>query len=137
LKIRYKYIGFADLNPLVEGSNPSWPTNKFKVLAVFLVENTRYFRPGFRPKSAVFTCGWRIANTIRHHKQLAGLITVAISPALTPMRDLLMKQQLLVLSRTRRRAPPISATDRVLFGLRALFLGPQRPVVNPEEICAN
>ena len=40
--------------------------------------------------------------------------------------SLLMKQQLLVLSRTRRRAPPLSATDRVLFGLWALFLSPQR-----------
>ena len=35
------------------------------------------------------TCGWRIANTIRNYKQLAGLITVAISPTLTPMKELL------------------------------------------------
>jgi hypothetical protein len=97
-------------------------------------------------------CGWRIANTIRNHKQLAGLITVVISPTLTPIRDLLtlflhfvvtvtrlvgpggagavvadsllMRQQLLVLSRTRCQAPPLSATDRVLFGLWALFLSP-------------
>ena len=40
--------------------------------------------------------------------------------------SLLMKQQLLVLSRARRRAPPLSATDRVLFGLWSLFLSPQR-----------
>ena len=40
--------------------------------------------------------------------------------------SLLMKQQLLVLSRTRRRAPPLSAADRFLFGLWALFLSPQR-----------
>ncbi len=40
--------------------------------------------------------------------------------------NLLLKNQLLVLSRTRRRAPPLSATDRVLFGLWALFLHPQR-----------
>ena len=40
--------------------------------------------------------------------------------------SLLMKQQLLVMSRTRQRAPSLSALDRSLFGFRALFLHPRR-----------
>ena len=39
---------------------------------------------------------------------------------------LLMKQQLLVASRSRQRAPNLSALDRLLFGFWALFLGPRR-----------
>ena len=40
--------------------------------------------------------------------------------------NLLLKQQLLILSRTRSRAPRLSVTDRFLFGLWSLFLTPQR-----------
>ena len=38
----------------------------------------------------------------------------------------LMKQQLLVINRTRRRAPILSAFDRFLFGFWSLFLNPRR-----------
>ena len=40
--------------------------------------------------------------------------------------NLLLRQQLLVVSRTRRRAPRLSAGDRLLFGLWSLFLSPRR-----------
>ena len=40
--------------------------------------------------------------------------------------SLLMKQQLLVLNRSRRRAPNLSALDRLLFGFWSLLLGPRR-----------
>ena len=38
--------------------------------------------------------------------------------------SLLMKQQLLIVSRSRRRAPNQTATDRVLLGFWSLFLSP-------------
>ena len=40
--------------------------------------------------------------------------------------SLLMKQQLLVIHRSRRRAPSLSTLDRFLFGFRSLFLDPHR-----------
>jgi putative transposase len=40
--------------------------------------------------------------------------------------SLLIKQQLLVISRSRRRAPNLSALDRFLLGFWSLFLSPRR-----------
>jgi hypothetical protein len=40
--------------------------------------------------------------------------------------SLLMKQQLLVINRSRRRVPNFSTLDRILFGLWAVFLSPRR-----------
>jgi putative transposase len=40
--------------------------------------------------------------------------------------SLLMKQQLLVIRRSRRRAPNLSALDQFLFGFWSLFLDPRR-----------
>jgi len=40
--------------------------------------------------------------------------------------SLLMKQQLLVINRSRRRAPNLSALDRFLLGFWSLFLNPRR-----------
>ncbi len=40
--------------------------------------------------------------------------------------SVLMKQQLLVINRSRRRAPNLSALDRLLLGFWSLFLGPRR-----------
>ena len=40
--------------------------------------------------------------------------------------NLLMKQQLLVISRSRQRAPNLSVLDRFLFGFWTLFLNPRR-----------
>jgi hypothetical protein len=40
--------------------------------------------------------------------------------------NLLLKQQLLVLNRSRHRAPNLRALERVLFGFWALFLSPHR-----------
>jgi len=40
--------------------------------------------------------------------------------------SLLMKQQLLVIDRSRRRAPNLSTLDRFLFGFWSLFLDPRR-----------
>ncbi len=40
--------------------------------------------------------------------------------------NLLLKQQLLVISRARRRAPNLTALDRFLLGLWSLFINPRR-----------
>ena len=40
--------------------------------------------------------------------------------------NLLLKHQLLILRRSRRRAPNLHSSDRVLFGLGSLFLTPRR-----------
>jgi hypothetical protein len=40
--------------------------------------------------------------------------------------SLLMKQQLLISNRSRRRAPNLSALDRLLHGFWSLFLSPRR-----------
>src|SRR5678815_110710 len=40
--------------------------------------------------------------------------------------DLLLKQQLIVLRRARRRAPNLTQSDRLLCGLWSLFLSPER-----------
>jgi putative transposase len=40
--------------------------------------------------------------------------------------NLLLKQQLLVISRARRRAPNLTALDRFLCGLWPLFINPRR-----------
>jgi hypothetical protein len=56
--------------------------------------------------------------------------------------SLLMKQQLLVIKHTRRRAPNLSALDQFLFGFWSLFLEPNRirrrcrnyPVINAVEV---
>jgi hypothetical protein len=56
--------------------------------------------------------------------------------------SLLMKKQLLVINRSRRRAPNLSALDRCLFGFCSLFLDPRRirrccrnyPAINAVEI---
>ena len=39
--------------------------------------------------------------------------------------SLLMKQQLLIINRSRRRAPNLSALDRFLLGFWSLFLNPR------------
>ena len=40
--------------------------------------------------------------------------------------SLLMKQQLLIINRSRRRAPNLTPMDRVLLGFWSLFLNPNR-----------
>jgi hypothetical protein len=40
--------------------------------------------------------------------------------------SLLMKQQLIVINRSRQRAPNLTPADRMLFGLWSLFLNPRR-----------
>jgi len=39
---------------------------------------------------------------------------------------IVMKQQLIVLNRHRKRAPPLATSDRFLFGLMAMFIGERR-----------
>ncbi len=39
---------------------------------------------------------------------------------------LLIKQQLVILNRSRRRAPNLTATDRIVMGLCTLFMNPSR-----------
>ena len=40
--------------------------------------------------------------------------------------NLLLKQQLIVLRRARQRAPNLTLSDRLIYGLESLFLGPER-----------
>ena len=42
--------------------------------------------------------------------------------------SLLVKQQLLILNRSRKRAPRLHLSDRIVAGLGALFMGPSRLV---------
>jgi hypothetical protein len=42
--------------------------------------------------------------------------------------NLLLKQQLLVLTRSRKRAPNLSSFDRFFLGLWSTFLNPRRPL---------
>jgi hypothetical protein len=44
-----------------------------------------------------------------------------------------MKQQLLVINRSRRRAPNLSALDRFLFGFWSLFLSPLHYHPHPDD----
>ena len=39
---------------------------------------------------------------------------------------LLIKHQLVILNRSRRRAPNLTATDRIVMGLCTLFMNPSR-----------
>ena len=59
---------------------------------------------------------------------LAGLITVLGSGGIRAVlaENLILKQQLLVMRRSRRRAPNLRTADRVLFGFCAQFLSPRR-----------
>ena len=59
---------------------------------------------------------------------LAGLITVLGSGGIRAVlaENLILKQQLLVMRRSRRRAPNLRTADRVLFGFCSQFLNPRR-----------
>jgi hypothetical protein len=59
---------------------------------------------------------------------LAGLITVLGSGGIRAVlaENLILKQQLLVMRRSRRRAPNLRTADRVLFGFCAQFLSPRQ-----------
>jgi transposase InsO family protein len=61
---------------------------------------------------------------------LAGLITLLGGRGTRAVlaENLLLKQQLLVMQRSRRRAPNLRTPDRLLFGFCALFLSPRRLV---------
>ena len=53
----------------------------------------------------------------------------------------LMKQQLLVINRSRRRAPNLSALDRFMLGFWSLFLNPHHilraaVVIKPSTLCS-
>jgi len=54
---------------------------------------------------------------------------IAPSGARTVVAEsLLLKHQLLILNRSRRKAPPLRALDRILLGLTAILVSPQRIV---------
>jgi hypothetical protein len=59
---------------------------------------------------------------------LAGLITVLGSGGIRAVlaENLILKQQLLVMRRSRRRAPNLRTADRMLFGFCSQFLSPRR-----------
>jgi transposase InsO family protein len=59
---------------------------------------------------------------------LAGLITLLVGRGTRAVlaENLLLKHQLLVMRRSRRRAPNLRTTDRLLFGFCSLFLSPRR-----------
>jgi hypothetical protein len=60
-----------------------------------------------------------LLTTVARHLGLGGANAVIAE-------NLLLKQQLLVISRARRRAPNLTALDRFLFGLWSLFINPRR-----------
>ena len=59
-----------------------------------------------------------LLTTIAKHLGPGGVKTIVAD-------SLLMKQQLLIMNRTRRRAPNLSVVDRFLLGFWSLFLSPR------------
>ena len=59
---------------------------------------------------------------------LAGLITLLVGRGTRAVlaENLLLKHQLLVMRRSRRRAPNLRTTDRLLFGFCSLLMSPRR-----------
>ena len=51
--------------------------------------------------------------------------------------SLLVKQQLLILNRSRHRAPNLRASDRILAGVCALFMRPARVLRSAVVVCRN
>jgi putative transposase len=76
-----------------------------------------------------------IASTLLCHEDLLALLAhllTTIAKLLGPggarlviTDSLLMKQQLLIMNRSRQRAPNLSALDRFLLGFWSLFLNPR------------
>jgi putative transposase len=61
------------------------------------------------------------------------------TPPFKQAEDLLLKQQLIIHSRSRQRAPNLSAQDRALLGFWSLFLNPRRIarsaiIINPSTL---
>ena len=101
-----------------------------------------------------WSCGWRIANQPRNPLRLSSLVILGVVARDVPMRDpiillvhliatlarlmgpgglrsvvaesLLVKHQLLILNRSRHRAPNLRVSDRILAGVCALFMRPAR-----------
>jgi hypothetical protein len=60
---------------------------------------------------------------------LAHLIVRIMAPGVARAivaESLLLKHQLLILNRARRKAPPLRAPDRILLGMGAILVSPQR-----------
>lgn len=50
------------------------------------------------------------------------------------VENLLLKHQLMIARRSRRRAPNLRSLDRLLFGLGSLFLPPRQPYLGWRKI---
>ena len=64
----------------------------------------------------VFTYLVSLAHTLSSHRGLKAVVA----------ENLLLKQQLLVLTRSRKRSPNLSPVDRFFLGLWSTFLDPRR-----------
>jgi hypothetical protein len=67
----------------------------------------------------------RFLEICRGRRKLARLLGPSGAKAIAA-DSLLMKQQLLIINRSRRRAPNLTPIDRVLLGFLSLFLNPNR-----------
>ena len=80
-----------------------------------------------RPPTPVIVAGMRDWLLLMAHLIVAIVRTMAPGGARAVVAEsLLLKHQLLILNRSRNKAPPLRALDRILLGLGAMLVSPQR-----------
>ena len=80
-----------------------------------------------RPSTSVIVCGMRDLLLLIAHLIITTIRIIAPGGARAVVAEsLLLKHQLLVLNRSRKKAPRLRALDRVLLGLSAVLVSPQR-----------
>src|SRR3569833_3321806 len=80
-----------------------------------------------RQFSSVFVCGMRDLLLLIAHLIITTIRIIAPGGARAVVAELLLLMlQLLVLNRSRKKAPRLRALDRVLLGLGAILVSPQR-----------
>ena len=80
-----------------------------------------------KPSAQVIVRGMRDWLVLMAHLIVTIIRIMAPGGARTVVAEsLLLKHQLLILNRSRRKAPPLRALDRILLGLGAILVSPQR-----------
>lgn len=80
-----------------------------------------------KPSTSVIVCSMRDAVLLIAHLIVTTIRIIAPGGARAVIAEsLLLKHQLLVLNRSRKKAPRLRTLDRVLLGLGAILVSPQR-----------
>jgi putative transposase len=80
-----------------------------------------------KPSTSVIVGGMRDWLVLIAHLIITAIRTIAPGGARAVIAEsLLLKHQLLILSRSRKKAPRLRALDRILLGLGAILVSPQR-----------